>query len=184
MEIFRDIKGYEGLYQVSNKGTIVSLNYNRKNMVKRLKPFISKFGYTEVKLYDNGKRKGFRVHRLVAEAFIPNPNNLPQVNHKDEDKTNNCVENLEWCDCEYNIKYGTHIQRQREKMSGKNHPMYGKFGKEHHHSKPINQYTKDGKFIKRWDCIKDAQYELKCSHISKCARGIYKTSGGYIWKYA
>ena len=107
MEEWKYIEGYEGLYQVSNYGRVRSLFYRKKNQVQLLKLRKVTKGYLQVALWKNRKRKDFMVHKLVAEAFIPNPNNYPQINHKDEDKTNNCVENLEWCTNEYNHNYGT-----------------------------------------------------------------------------
>ena len=101
-EIFKDIKNYEGLYQVSNLGRVYSVRNN-----KILKPKLNKYGYLSVNLKYKGSRVTKSIHRLVGEAFIPNPNDLPQVNHKDEDKTNNCVDNLEWCTAKYNHNYGT-----------------------------------------------------------------------------
>ena len=106
-EIWKDIEGYEGRYKVSNKGRV----YDNK-----LDKFIGyeSLGYMCVALCKDKKQKKCRVHRLVAQAFIPNPDNLPGINHKDENKTNNCVENLEWCTVKYNTNYGTSIQRQKE----------------------------------------------------------------------
>lgn len=108
MEIWRDITGYEGLYQVSNKGKIKSLHYGKE---KILKPRKVKKGYLSISLHKDNKSRSFRVHRLVGKEFIPNPYNLPQINHIDEIKTNNCVENLEWCSAEYNDNYGTRNER-------------------------------------------------------------------------
>lgn len=117
-EIWKDIKGYEGLYQVSNLGNIKSLEkecnasnqfgckFKVKKKEKILKQHINKFGYKRVTLYKDLKSKNYQVHRLVAEAFITNIDNLSQINHKDENKTNNNVDNLEWCSCSYNINYG------------------------------------------------------------------------------
>ena len=99
-EIWKDIKGYEGKYQISNLGKVKSLIGNSKI----LKPEI-RTGYYSVSLMKNKKKHYYRIHRLVAEAFIPNPNNLPMVNHKDEDKLNNIASNLEWCDNTYNSQY-------------------------------------------------------------------------------
>lgn len=104
------MEGYEGKYQVSNLGRIKSLSYRNTGISKILVPKINK-GYYEIGLYLNGIRKMFFVHRLVALTFIPNPNNLPQINHIDEDKTNNCVDNLEWCTQAYNNIYGTRLER-------------------------------------------------------------------------
>lgn len=119
MEEWRDIIGYDGLYQVSNLGrikrlsrTIVSNNRSQFSVKEKiLKLGTHKRGYKTIMLHKNKKHKLWLVHRLVALNFIPNPNNLPQINHKDEDKTNNCVENLEWCTNEYNAHYGTRIYR-------------------------------------------------------------------------
>lgn len=119
MEIFKDIKGFEGLYQVSNYGNVKSLErviednngyYIKKEKI--LTPTINSSGYYHTILRKDGKSIGVYIHRLVAEAFIPNPNNYKQVNHKDEDKTNNKVDNLEWCTPKYNANYGTAIQRR------------------------------------------------------------------------
>lgn len=107
-EIWKPVKGYEGLYEVSNLGRVKSLKYGRE---KVLKPGDDNNGYLFVKLYKDGKRKHFKVHRLVAEAFLPNPEGLPEVNHRDEVKTNNVVYNLEFCSRWYNMHYGTLQER-------------------------------------------------------------------------
>lgn len=125
-EEWRDIKDYEG-YQVSNKGNVKSLDrivnscYNSKQIRKGkiLKLWPDKKGYLRVSLSKNGKDKLFFVHRLVAEAFLPNPDNLPEVNHKSEIKTQNFPQNLEWCDRKYNINYGTCLKRGHLKQSTK-----------------------------------------------------------------
>lgn len=101
-EVWASIKGYEGLYEVSNYGNVRSLKYGK---IKYLKPAKNKGGYYFVILCKNGKTKNFRIHRLVANAFIENPNNYPQINHKDEDKTNNKASNLEWCNNQYNKRF-------------------------------------------------------------------------------
>ena len=128
-ELWKDVKNYEGLYQVSTLGRVRSLDKyidvkirNVDKVLKRgkiLKPVYDKNGYLKVFLCKNGKGTYFRVHRLVAKTFIPNPDNLPCVNHKDEDKTNNYPYNLEWCTDEYNKNYGTAIKRRVEKQSKK-----------------------------------------------------------------
>ena len=108
-EDWKDIPGYEGLYAVSNNGRVMNVRSGRI-----LKEHITKFGYKRIGIYKNGVCRMFIVHRLVAQAFLPNPDNLPEVNHKDEDKTNNSVDNLEWCDRSYNNNYGTRKERERD----------------------------------------------------------------------
>lgn len=116
-EIWKDIIGYEGLYQVSSLGRVRSLDrYDSNNHFLKgriLKLSANGKGYLKVALNSNGKAKTYSVHRLVLQSFIPNPDNLPQVNHKDENKTNNNVDNLEWCDNSYNLNYGTRKIRER-----------------------------------------------------------------------
>ena len=161
-EIWQDIIGYEGKYQVSNMGNVKSLNYHRENREKQLKPKLRKNGYLDVMLYDfNKRRKTIMVHILVSEAFIANPQYLPQVNHKDKDKTNNKVENLEWCTAKYNVIYSR--------------------------GKKVNQYDLNGNFIKCYDTISNATRSLRLSTkqgIICCCKGKQKTCGGFIWKYA
>ena len=169
-EIWKDIFGYEGLYQVSDKGRVKSIGYGKERI---LKSFINKKGYIRVCIFKNGERKNYSIHRLVAQAFLSNPDNLPQVNHKDENQSNNNLENLEWCTAKYNHNYGTHNQRVAEKTTN------GKC------SKPVLQYTKDGKFVKEWKSTKDVQRNLGYGHssISVCCLGKQKSAYGFIWKY-
>ena len=121
-EVWRDVAGYEGLYQVSNKGNVYSVERKvrgRKWGGITLNPIYDKGGYTTVNLYKNSKSKAKKIHRLVAEAFIPNENNYLEINHKDENKTNNHVENLEWCTRGHNNNHGTRIERVVQKQSKK-----------------------------------------------------------------
>lgn len=172
MEIWRDIKDFEGLYQVSNLGRVRSFNYRQTGQTKVLKLSKDKFGYLQVSLFKNGKLKTFRVHRLVAEAFIPNLLGEPQVNHIDEDKQNNHVSNLEWCDSKYNNNYGTHNQRISEKTTN------GKL------SKPVLQYTKTGELVKEWPSIMEAgRNGFNQGHVWSCCNVKRKSHKGYIWKY-
>ena len=130
MEEWRDIEGYEGLYQISNLGRVKS--FPRPTTPGGiLKINKRKDGYCSVMLCKNGKTKRFSVHRLVAQAFIPNPNNLPIINHKDENPSKNIVDNLEWCDYEYNNNYGTLPKRLSEiaKTYKRNRDNLGRFCK-------------------------------------------------------
>ena len=185
-EIWKDVVGYEGLYQVSNLGRVRSVDriVNGRwgnNFVKGLilKPYTVK-GYKQVHLSKNNKKTHYKIHRLVAETFIPNPYKLPQVNHKDEDKTNNCVENLEFCTQSYNNNYGTRLKRISEKNKIS---MKGKFNNSR--SKSVLQYTLDGNFVKEYPSAREAERinNIDFSAISKCCRGVYKSAGGYIWKF-
>ena len=121
--MWRDIIGYEGIYQVSNKGNVFSIErmvQGRKRGGITLKPKYRRDGYLQVGLYKNGKMKNKLIHRLVLEAFVENPNNLPEVNHKDENKTNNDLSNLEWCSGRYNVNYGTRNERLSKKVRAVN----------------------------------------------------------------
>ena len=166
-EIWKPIKGYEGLYEVSNLGRIKSLVNNKgQYREKILKPRYT-YGYLKVILCKNGIKKNYRVHRLVAEAFLPNPDNLPLINHKDEQKDNNIVTNLEWCNYSYNNSYGTRTKRAAEN----NH-------------KKLLQFTLDGNFVKEWQSPVEAEKEgYRRSNISYCCNGRIKQYKGFIWRY-
>lgn len=180
MEIWKDIKYLEG-YQVSNFGRVRSIGNNKSRKTKILKTSDCR-GYLQVKLYKDKKGYSFLVHRLVAEAFIPNHYNLSQVNHKDEDKHNNFAGtpennftdgNLEWCDAKYNSNYGTRIKRCSEKK------INGKLSKE------VLQYSKSGCFIKKWPSLKEIERKTGLNHtsIGDCCRGKQKSSHGFVWKF-
>lgn len=164
-EIWKPIIEFEDRYEVSNFGNIKSI----KSGIN-LKPAKSKKGYLLVSLYNGISSKSKRVHRLVAEAFIPNPYNLPQVNHKDENKENNNINNLEWCDNNYNIHYGTVIKRSKIPLM-----------------KKVLEFDLNGNFIKEWDSTHEPEafYGFKKNTISKCCRMIKKslTLHGRFWLY-
>lgn len=156
MEIWKDINEH---YQISNIGRI-----RNKHTLDILKPSKNKHGYKHIKLC-YGLNKEFPIHRLVAKAFIANPNNYNVVNHKDENKSNNCADNLEWCTTKYNINYGKGSLVRNQK---------------------IIQYDMKGNAIKIWESMKDACNELGLNYkgISSCCRGKNKSCGGYVWTYA
>lgn len=190
-EDWKDIEGYEGLYQVSCEGRVRSLErVVRRNgaTTKTLKSVILKpqkqaNGYLFACLSKNGERKQFLIHRLVAKAFISGHG---EVNHIDEDKTNNCVSNLEWVTHSENIRHGSCISRRSEHsdFKGSNNPMYGRKGKDNPHSMPIKQYDLSGNFVKEYDSAATAGRELNISSssICRCANGFIQKCGGYIWK--
>lgn len=174
-EIWKPIVGFEGYYEVSSFGNVRSVDrYVVNNKGLRLikgqiiKQTKQKNGYLYVGLYKKQKHKLIRVHRLVAEAFIPNPNNLPFINHRDENPLNNIVENLEWCTPKYNINYGTCIERRCNKKQ-----------------KLVLQYTLDGEFVKEWQSLKEIECELgiKQYNISRCCNGKRKSACGYVFKF-
>lgn len=188
------IHDYTGKYQVSNLGRIRSLNFNRSSEVKILKPSLSNTGYYTVGLCKDGKHEVFTIHRLVANAFIPNIDNLPLVNHKDENPLNNHVDNLEWCTVKYNINYGTARQRASEKIKGEKHFFYGK----HHTEEAKHKQSEAKKGDKHprakkvmcietgqlFGCIKDADKWCGITGgVGACVRGRSKTAGGYHWQY-
>ena len=163
-EIFKPIKNYEKEYQVSNLGNIKSTKTG-----KLLKPETLKNGYLRVDLYHPGEKRGTHklVHRLVAEVFVPNPNNYPHINHKDEDKTNNNVENLEWCTPGYNNRYGTRGQRIGSQQC-----------------KPIEQLDDFGNIIATFKSTKEAAEKTGYNqgNIAAVARGILKHHKKYVWR--
>lgn len=178
-EIWKDIEGYEGLYQVSNLGNVKSLNYRNMKKPHLLKPKVTHDGYYRLNLCKDGILKSRTIHILVARAFIPNPDNKPQVNHIDGNKQNNCVSNLEWVTGKENIRHA--IDTGLRKIE--NH-KYLK-GSSHYASKPVLQYDLDGNFIKKWGCQQEAVRFYGCSKsmIGNAASGRLRTAMGSIWRY-
>ena len=179
-EYWKPVVGYENLYEVSNLGRIRSFDrwVKSKNGSIRicrgriLKPYTNKDGYLCVVLSKNNKQKTFRVNRLVAQAFLDNPNNLPQVNHKDENKQNNNVENLEFCDIKYNSNFGT----RNERIAAKN--TNGKL------SKPVLQYDLEGNFIREWKSTAECgRNGFNQAHVAACCQGKLKKHKDSIWRY-
>lgn len=167
-EHWRDIPGYEGLYQVSNYGNVKSTRFNKERL---LKPGKSKTCYLCVALFFGKSRKTQYVHRLVWIAFNgPAPSGM-QVNHMNEVKTDNRLENLNLLSIQGNLTWGTAQERKRQTWS--------KRGR----TKEIVQYDLNGNKIQEWVSINEAQRALKVFHISHCLHNLRKTSGGFIWKY-
>lgn len=170
MEIWKPIK-HNNNYMVSNEGRIKSLKYRNTNKEHILACYGKE--YKMVKISKGNTRKDYFIHKLVAEAFIPNPDNLPCINHINGIKTDNRVENLEWCSYSHNIREAFRL--------GLSH---NKTGKGNGRSKAVDQYSIDGKFIKRWESMRQAEITLKILHIHEVCQGKRKTIGGYIWRYA
>lgn len=159
-EIWKAIAGYEGLYEVSNTGLVRSLNYNHTGGTNILKPGNDRCGYLHVVLFKDGKAKNMFVHRLVADAFIPNPNNIDTVNHKDEDKHNNSESNLEWMTRADNKRYSA--------------------------NKSVQMFDKStGNLLATFPSTVEAERVTGITHpnISKCCLCKRKSAGGYIWKF-
>ncbi len=152
-ELWRSAKDYEGLYEVSNWGRVRNCRTGRI-----LQPMKNSWGYLQVDLCNDGVHKRCLVHRLVAMAFLSNPDNLAEVNHIDQNKENNCVENLEWCDHAYNTKYSQ--------------------------AKTVYQYSLDGKLCGMWSSTAECdKYGFDHTHIAKCCNGTRKTHKGFKWSY-
>lgn len=191
MEVWKDIKGFESLYQVSDKGHVKSLprTIKRNHSVMTLRgriliPQTSSNGYLFVSLSKDGIKTQQRIHRLVAEAFMPN--GCGEVNHVDENKLNNSLSNLEWVSHKENINHGTAIARRvvNSDFSGSNNPMYGRKGKKNPRSKSVKQFSLDGSFIAEFECaaIAGKLLNINPSGICRCANGYLQSCGGYIWK--
>lgn len=179
-EIWKDIAGYEGLYQVSNLGNVKSLNWGRHGFPRTLTPKVSNSGRLAVQLSKFGEVKYYLIHRLVASAFIPNPCDYNEINHIDENPVNNRVDNLEWCDHLYNVRcyLANHPSYHKERKSSSN---YGK-----RLALQIEQLDQDGQVVRRWKNSREIVKETGMSDwsISECCRGKRKSAYGFKWRYA
>ena len=187
-EIWKPLKGYEGFYEVSTFGNIKSVE---RNMImkyrngcdshhllkeKNIKPYTGKRGYNVVSLSKLGKVKKVTLHRLIAITFIPNSENKPQVNHINGIRTDNRLINLEWVNNQENLIHSYSVLKRVGGMNGKLNIA---------RSKKINQLDINGNFIKEYPSAKEASRQLNISHeaICSCARGVTKSSGGFLWSY-
>lgn len=164
MEVWKDVPGYEGLYQVSSLGRLKRVFKNGKDRLLSGKQ--DKDGYIQVIVSRNQSKKYCRLHRLVAEAFIQNPEGKPVVNHKDKNVQNNAADNLEWATVSENTRHGYYTGRNV-------------------HKRAVVQYTKSMEYVTCWDSIEEAAQTLEITrnNICSCCNGRLKTSGGYIWRY-
>lgn len=186
--IFKGID-FTGKYEVSEYGEVRSLNYNNQGFVKLLSYRKNSKGYLSYRLNYEGKTYRVLSHRLVAIAFIPNPDNLPQVNHKDENKLNNHYSNLEWCDNNYNCNYGTRNQRLSTANTGHKHSTETKEKIRNasldRGNISVVQLDDEGNFIAEWKSVTFAAKSLGiCNHISDCCKGLRDHCGGYRWMYS
>lgn len=184
MELWKDIKGYEGLYQVSNEGNVRSVDrivqverngsqFEQCRKGRIIRQLARRHGYLAVFLYKDGERIQVSVHRLVAEAFCEKKQGATEVNHKNEIKTDNRAENLEWVTHKENTNYGTAQQRRSEKT------------RNNERSTPIRQKTLDGEVVKEYPSIAEAFRQTGCGkgNIHKCLKGTYSHAYGYKWEY-
>lgn len=171
-EVWKDIAGYEGLYQVSNLGRIKA--FAKKGLPQdKILSCANSNGYRMIYLRKDGKRSYHSVHRLVAKAFIPNPKKMPFVNHKNEKKSDNRTENLEWCDAKYNTNYGTSIKRRAKAQTNK------------HGSIQVIQLSLQGDIIAEYPSMMEAERKtnIPARAICACCKNYQKSAFGYIWKY-
>ena len=181
MEEWRDIKGFEGYYQISNMGRVKSVErtvwdsrgYYKTISEKILKPYAGGDGYLQLNLSKDGKVEKPLVHRLVATAFLENSEGYKEINHKDENKQNNCVDNLEWCSRSYNNRYNDKAKKAGKKTAEKL-------------SKPVYSINKESGLITYWESAKVAsrQTGIASSNICACLKGRQKSCGNHYWFYA
>jgi len=191
MEEWRAVKGYEGFYEVSNMGRVKSLKRRVPNPncggqytvnEKILRPSSNPLGYENVRLSKGGVSVHKLVHRLVAEAFIENPNNYPVVNHKDETPSNNSVANLEWCTQKYNSNYGNAYAKKSEAQKKKDWSWRKTTGC---NRKKVEQLSMDGTVINTFNSLTDAAQatNTNLTKISACCNGARQMTNGYKWRF-
>ena len=186
VEIWKPVVGYEGLYEVSNLGKVKAIKWHRGEEEKEMKPYTTYKGYLRLRLTKNGKGKQFQIHRLVAEAFIPNPENKPCIDHINTDRTDNTV----WLNEDGSVNYEKTNLRWVTNKENCNNPIskqnYSKSNKDKT-AVPILQFDKNMNFIKKWESMTDAETSLGIkSRLSEYCGNKYgrKTAGGFIWRYA
>jgi hypothetical protein len=189
-EIWKDINGYEGLYQVSNLGNVRKIDWSGK-LIRSLRPKLARDGYRRVRLHMFGEKKECYVHRLAAEAFLPNLNKLPVVNHKDENRENNNVSNLEWCDRSYNMRYSMnlHPEKQEEQKLLRDKAFDGCVSRKGPYKRKmpvIQRSIETDEVVSVWSSLYEAAIENKWhgSLIKRCCDGERKTAYGFKWQYA
>lgn len=177
-EVWKDIKGYEGKYQVSNMGEVRTLNYRYSGVAKNLSKLSHNGGYSSIALSKFGKVTQYLIHRLVAQEFIENPNNFLEINHKNSIRTDNRVDNLEWCTRSYNNYYSY-------KFNGRKSPMLGRTGEKNPKSKPVTCYTDEMNIVGSYCSAIDASRltGVCLSSVICCCNNKLAHAGGLIWRY-
>lgn len=195
IELWKPVVGYEGLYEVSNLGSVRRIFFSRPKYqgshkktlwYKKLNGYENNCGYVVVCLHDKNKKQALKsIHRLVAEAFIPNTENKPQVDHINTIRTDNRVENLRWVTAKENNNNEITLDNKVNRYNKYKHPMKGKLGGCNPKAIPIIQYSKNNEIIQEWSCATEASRVLNISqgNIVSALKGKLKTSAGYIWKY-
>ena len=170
--IWKDIEGYNGTYQISNTGKVRSFSSWAKGRLLSIS--YDKQGYPRITLNGEGAYNNHSIHRLVAKAFIPNPENKRNVNHIDGVKTNNHASNLEW------------VTSRENSIHARDNGLLKYAGSNSYNARRVNQYSLNGEFIKKYDCMMDAERDtgIRCSSIHLCCKGKYKRAGKFIWRYA
>ena len=162
--LMKKIDGFDRYY-ISKEGEIMDTDYRRTGVCRIIKPSTDKNGYKVISLFENGRMRQKLIHRLIAQTYIPNPYNLPVINHKDENKSNNCIDNLEWCSVGYNNCYGSRLNKLSDKMSKK---VYG--------------YNDKGELVKTFKSVIEGK-KNGYWHIAASCNGKRKTCGGLRWSY-